>query len=35
MQDAVRTGRRDGTPIEEVVPDWDERVAAARLPAGG
>jgi hypothetical protein len=35
VQDAVRTGRRDGTPIEEVVPDWDERVAAARRPARG
>lgn len=30
VQDAVRTGRRDGTPIEEIIPDWDERVAAAR-----
>ena len=27
-QDSARTGRR-GTPIEEVVPDWKERVAAA------
>jgi hypothetical protein len=27
---AVRSGRRDGTPIEDVVPDWDERVAAAQ-----
>jgi hypothetical protein len=35
MREAVRTGRRDGTPIEEVVPDWDERVAAARRRAGG
>jgi hypothetical protein len=35
MQDAVRTGRRGGTPIEEVVPDWTERVAAARRRAGG
>jgi hypothetical protein len=34
MQDAVRTGRRGGTPIEEVVPDWAERVAAARRRAG-
>jgi len=30
LRDAVRTGRRDGTPIEEVVPDWHERLAAAR-----
>jgi hypothetical protein len=29
MEEAVRTGHRDGTPIEAVVPDWDERVAAA------
>ncbi len=29
-QDAVRIGRHEGTPIEEVVPDWDERVAAAQ-----
>ena len=35
MQDAVRIGRRDGTPIEEVVPDWAERVAASRRRAGG
>jgi hypothetical protein len=36
VQDAVRSGRRDGTPIEEVVPDWDELVAAAqRRHAGG
>jgi hypothetical protein len=35
MREAVRTGRRDGTPIEEIVPDWDERVAAARRRAGG
>jgi hypothetical protein len=34
VQDAVRTGRRDGTQIEEVVPDWDERVAAALRRAG-
>jgi hypothetical protein len=34
MQDAARTGRRGGTPIEEVVPDWAERVAAARRRAG-
>lgn len=30
MQDAIRSGRRDGTPIEEIVPDWDEKVAAAK-----
>src|ERR1022692_590134 len=29
VEDAVRAGRR-GTPIEQVVPDWDERLAAAR-----
>jgi hypothetical protein len=35
VAEAVRTGRR-GTPIEELVPDWDERVAAAgRRRAGG
>jgi hypothetical protein len=35
-QDAARAGRWDGTPIEEIVPDWDERVAAAqRRRAGG
>jgi hypothetical protein len=28
VEESVRTGRR-GTPIEEIVPDWDERVAAA------
>jgi hypothetical protein len=27
-QESARTGRR-GTPIEEIVPDWNERVAAA------
>jgi hypothetical protein len=35
MQDAVRGGRRDGTPIEDAVPDWAERVAAARRRADG
>lgn len=35
MQEAARTGRREGTPIEEIVPDWDEKVAAARRRAGG
>jgi hypothetical protein len=33
MRDAMRTGQR-GTPIEEIVPDWHERVAAAQRPAG-
>jgi Family of unknown function (DUF6247) len=28
VEESVRTGRR-GTPIEEIVPDWAERVAAA------
>ena len=35
MQDAVSTGRREGTPIEEIVPDWAERVAAAQRRADG
>jgi len=35
MQDAVRTGRREGAPIEDVVPDWAERVATARRRADG
>jgi hypothetical protein len=35
-QEAARSGGRDGTPIENVVPDWDEKVAAAqRRRAGG
>lgn len=29
VRDAVRAGHR-GTPIEDVVPDWNERVEAAR-----
>ena len=33
VEEAVRTGRR-GTPIGEIVPDWDERVAAAGERAG-
>ena len=33
--DAVRAGRRDGIPIEDVVPDWAERVAAAQRRADG
>jgi len=32
VPDAVRTGRREGTPIEEVVPDWADRIAAAQRP---
>src|ERR1700722_5909159 len=28
--EAARSGTSDGTPIEELVPDWAERVAAAR-----
>jgi hypothetical protein len=32
--DAVRGGVR-GTPIEEIVPDWAERVAAARRRRAG
>ena len=32
-QDAIRTGQR-GTPIEEIVPDWHERIAAAQRRAG-
>jgi hypothetical protein len=34
-QDVAAGGTREGTPIEEIVPDWDERVAAARRRAGG
>jgi Family of unknown function (DUF6247) len=30
MQETARTGSRDGTPIEQIVPDWDEKVAAAQ-----
>jgi hypothetical protein len=30
VREAVRTGSREGMPIEDIVPDWDERVAAAR-----
>jgi hypothetical protein len=32
VQDAVHTGRREGTPIEDIVPDWSERAAAAQRP---
>jgi hypothetical protein len=35
VQDAIRVGRRDGTPVEELVPDWAERVAAAQRRADG
>jgi Family of unknown function (DUF6247) len=36
MQEAVRSGRRDGTPIEQIVADWEEKVAVAqRRRAGG
>jgi Family of unknown function (DUF6247) len=28
-QESVRTGRSGGTPVEEIVPDWEERVTAA------
>ena len=33
VEDAVATGRREGRPIEEVVPDWAERVAASQRQA--
>jgi hypothetical protein len=33
VEDAVATGRREGTPIEEVVPDWAERIAASQQQA--
>jgi Family of unknown function (DUF6247) len=33
VEDAVRAGRRDGTAIEEVAPDWAERVAASQRRA--
>ena len=33
VQDAVSSGRRGGTPIEGVVPDWAERVAAFQRQA--
>lgn len=35
VQDAVQTGRHEGTPIEQIVPDWDERIAAAQRRARG
>lgn len=31
---SARTGSDDWTPIEEVIPDWAERVAAQRRRAG-
>jgi hypothetical protein len=35
VEESVRMGRQ-GTPIEEIVPDWAERVAAAgRQRSGG
>jgi hypothetical protein len=33
VRDAVRTERREGTAIDEVVPDWAERVEASRRRA--
>lgn len=30
VQYAVCNGRRAGTPIEELVPDWDDRISAAQ-----
>ena len=33
VADAVATGRREGTPIEEVVPGWAGRVAASQRQA--
>jgi hypothetical protein len=34
VEESVRTGR-PGTPIGEIVPDWDDRVAAARHRRSG
>jgi len=36
LEDAVAAGQREGTPVEEIVPDWDHRAAAAQRqrPAG-
>jgi hypothetical protein len=34
VEEAVRAGRR-GTPVEEVVPDWEQRVAAAGCRRAG
>lgn len=33
--ESARSGAGDGVPIEEIVPDWDERVAAARRRRAG
>ena len=33
VQGAVRNGRREGTPIDEIVPDWAGRVAASQRRA--
>ena len=33
--DEVRSGAGSGTPVQDVVPDWDERVAAARRRRAG
>jgi hypothetical protein len=35
VQDAARVGRQDGTPIEEIVPDWDQKIAAAQRGRAG
>lgn len=35
VQDAVRTGRHESTPIEHIVPDWDEQVTSSRRRADG
>jgi hypothetical protein len=29
MKETVQSGRQDGTPIEDLVPDWAEKVTAA------
>jgi len=33
--ESARRDSRDWTPIEQVIPDWDERVAAARRRRAG
>lgn len=35
LRDAVRSGRREGTPIEAFVPDWAERVEDTQRRADG
>jgi Family of unknown function (DUF6247) len=35
LRETVRTGRREGTPIEEFVPDWAERVEETQRRADG